>query len=92
MTEWHLMKDEEPTIVEEEEQFSYNYAIVLNTQYDCIGDYLCGGLCALNPQKRVFEFVCADGEVMDIKFDEVIAWYRVPPFKVAVADLKVASS
>ena len=78
--EWHLMKDEEPTIVEEEEQFSYNYALVMNTEYDCIGNYLCGGLCKLVPQKRVFEFVYEMGKSMEIKFDDVIAWYRVPPF------------
>ena len=78
--EWILMKDEEPTIVEEEEQFSYNYALVMNTEYDCIGNYLCGGLCKLVPQKRVFEFVYEIGKSMEIKFEDVIAWYRVPPF------------
>lgn len=81
MADWKLMKDKEPTVVEEEEQFSYNYALVLNTDYDGIGDFLCGGLCRLNLQKRVFEYVYAMGKVMDIKFEDVIAWYRVPPFK-----------
>lgn len=80
-TKWHLMKDEEPTIVEENPAWAWNYAIVEYVAYDCLGDSLYGYLCKPIPERRVFEGTNLEGEHCEIPYDRVKAWARLDVFE-----------
>ena len=70
---WHTGT---PTEIEEDEIWQWNYALVLHTEYDCIGNYLAGLLFRPNFEKGFFE----NGNIK-IPFSEVVAWQRLEPFK-----------
>lgn len=76
-TKWHYMKDEEPTLLEKDRYWAWNYALVLNTEYDCIGNYLAGFLFKPDFEKRIFSTPLTADDSLDIPFSEVVAWARL---------------
>ena len=75
---WHTG---EPTESEEDERFEYNYALVLNTPYDCIGNYLAGHLFKPDLGQKVFYTQLDYERGLTIPFKDVVAWQRIEPFR-----------
>lgn len=70
---WHTGT---PSEIEDDEIWQWNYALVLHTDYDCIGNYLAGLLFRPNLEKGFFE-----NDDIRIPFSEVVAWQRIEPYK-----------
>lgn len=75
--EWHTGT---PTYVEDDIYWKWNYALVLNTEYDCIGNYLAGMLFMPNFEKNVFSAPLGNGKDLEVPFDDVIAWQKIEPY------------
>lgn len=70
---WHT---ETPSVIEDDENWQWNYALILHTEYDCIGNYIAGLLFRPNFEKGFFE-----NDDIRIPFSEVVAWMRIEPYK-----------
>ena len=70
-----------PTELEENEYWAWNYVLVLNTTYDCIGNYLAGLLFKPDFERRLFSAPTDGGKHIEIPFSEVVAWQRIEPYE-----------
>ena len=70
---WHTGT---PSKIEDDEIWQWNYALVLHTDYDCIGNYLAGLLFRPNFEKGFFE-----NDNIRVPFSEVVAWQKIEPYK-----------
>ena len=70
-----------PTEVENDIYWKYNYALVLNTEYDCIGNYLAGELFVPDFERAVFATLLGNGKELTIPFEDVVAWQKITPFE-----------
>lgn len=75
---WHTGT---PTDIEEDERWSWNYAIVCDVEYDAIGLCLSGLLYKPDLERGVFSAPLDGGKELTVPFSEVIAWQKIEPYK-----------